>query len=236
MDRRQIKAGLILAGWLGFAGGAFGAEAGIADPRNQQKPRVAATPGQPVHATPAVQVKTPAPVGPAIHGAEPGIQALWMDGHEGTWFGRQLSVVMKNVSAVGNIACHDGVGDDVALQVDHQGQKPGFWLGLASAAPADATAYFNNGHIQFDLRLEQACVSNLVVAYGALADFGKGRNAYVRIPAAGLNTATFTRISVPLRSFTRDECGSVDLPFVLYGVACGPGPVVAVGHVQWTDH
>ncbi|HXC63724.1 MAG TPA: hypothetical protein VNZ67_05165, partial [bacterium] len=102
--------------------------------------------------------------------------------------------------------------------------------------PADASAYFKAGHIQFDLRLEQACVGGLVVAYGAMADFGKGSNAFARIPAAGLNTVTFTHLSVPLSSFDRNQSASVNLPFVLYGVACGPGPVVTVRHVQWSDH
>jgi hypothetical protein len=118
----------------------------------------------------------------------------------------------------------------------------GLLMGVLNGRYVDTKSYFPNGHVQFDIRLEQpltffasACLS--------------GQGSSYCIPLASLNTTAFTHVSVPLSSLYTaaniyvPNCfycineplyldvlyaASVTLPF--------SGPILTIDAVQWTSN
>lgn len=100
----------------------------------------------------------------------------------------------------------------------------------------DASAYYPNGHIQFDIRLETpaSTFSSMVLDYGSSAGIGAAYN----INFSALSTSHFTHLSIPLSAFSSNQTAAVDEPFDLTIVVPGslPATFVTVNDVEWTGN
>lgn len=100
----------------------------------------------------------------------------------------------------------------------------------------DASAFYPNGHIQFDIRLETppSTFTAMILDYGSSA----GVAAAYTIDFSALSTSHFTHLSIPLKAFSSNQTAAVDEPFDLTMVVSGalPATFVSVNDVEWTGN
>lgn len=173
----------------------------------------------------------------------PAPQVIWANGSIGTWF---TSVLTANCGACNTSGAVTAVADPISgdgntLRLTTTATS-GFYY-FEAAAAANPSVYYP-GHLQWDIRVEQApaSITSMVIEYVNYS--GSGNCGEYDLPGSLINsfsTSSFTHVSIPLTSFTFTTMGctgfaqiSIDTPFQISWNATVTGTALTLDNIRWT--
>jgi len=169
-------------------------------------------------------------------------QIIWANGNTGAFFGQNVSLVPYGCSVL-NVNTPDPIsGSNTTLQVSATSVSQAVTVDFFEPLPEGPGTYYASGHLQMDIKLDQSLSGNFQIgfAYSNSPAGGTYINTYYNLPAASLNTASFTRVSIGLSNFY--NAAYVTEAFYIYGPVGGAagqpitGPVFTMDNIRWTSN
>ena len=170
-------------------------------------------------------------------------QTIWANGNSGVFFSQNVALV-PYVGAVTNVSAPDTIsGDNTTLQFSAPAVSTPVTGEFLIAAPENPGIYYASGHLQFDIKLNQAVTGNFSVGFGYQANPPTPtttNTSFYPLPATSLSMTTFTHISIALSTFTPNSANVIE-PFYIFGPSGVPaqpnaGPALTVDNIQWTSY
>src|SRR5258708_7941317 len=166
----------------------------------------------------------------------PAIQQIWRNGIVGNWFGNTISLVVQpgymtatTIDAVDNVN-----GDTKGLSLYSTTSTSGLEFRLVATPSVAAAVFWNQGSIEFDVRLEQN-PGHIGLNVGYRESFTNQSNMnYVDVPTSTLSSAVFTHVRIPLSSLPVNCSSTADVVFNVMTGSGLIGPLVTLNDIKWT--
>jgi hypothetical protein len=160
------------------------------------------------------------------------------NGVAGTWFGNVLTPSTHGGCAVtpAVVAVTDSLSGDTSTLQLTTASTCGLYI-ISSPVTVNASPYYYNGHLQFDILLgsSPANFSSIQIEYYYSA--GDTASYYLTTDQINsLSTNSFTRFSIPFKSFTGNYSLPiiVDTPFYILWQTSVTGSSINLDNIVWT--
>lgn len=163
---------------------------------------------------------------------------LWKNGVAGNWGGSAVSIYTETVlggkvAAVVSTVPDTVNGDPLTLEIPGPdgsvGGNPEFVI--SSPVTVNFSAYYQTGHVQFDICSNPGIAIQYALMYGGGAA-GSGFSHY-----NDPYSPTFSHVSIPLNSFIKNVTSTVSVPFEFYNQnTVTSNNAIYLNAIEWTSN